>query len=271
MFSLDVQRIAQSIKKKVSYMDDNPVSYLVLSALAGIYIGFGITLVFNVGGPFAMDGSVATKLVMGTSFGVALTLVVFAGCELFTGNNMFGVLGAMCGEISWGKFGKILTLSLIGNFIGSVFIAYLVVKSGSVSSEATQFLIQKASVAKMNKPALDLFLLGILCNWLVCLALWASARTTNEVAKIFLIFWCLFAFIGSGFEHSIANQTLLSLALFSPHGELVTWGGFLWNQVWVILGNLVGGSFFVGATYWSASAALKQEAIVDTVSEKKSA
>lgn len=253
MVLLDVKKIALMGKKKIAYMDANPMGYIILSILAGIYVGFGITLIFNIGAPFAVAGSAATKVVMGASFGVALTLVIFAGSELFTGNNMFGVVGAMSKEIKWSKVGKIFALSLFGNLIGSLFIAFLVTKSGSVSGEATQFLIQKVAAAKMNKPAMDLFLLGILCNWLVCLAVWTSARTTNDAAKIMLIFWCLFAFIGSGFEHSIANQTLLGIALFSPHGELVTWGGFLWNQVFVIAGNVVGGGFFVGALYWFAS------------------
>lgn len=257
MVLLDVKKICEMGKKKVAYMDKNPIGYLILSVLAGIYVGFGITLIFNVGAPFAMAGSVATKLVMGVSFGVALTLVIFAGSELFTGNNMFGVVGALSNEIKWSKVGKIFTLSLIGNFVGSLFIAYLVTQSGSVSGEAQQALIQKVAAAKMNKSAMELFLLGILCNWLVCLAVWTSARTTNDAAKIMLIFWCLFAFIGSGFEHSIANQTLLAMALFLPHGEMVTWGGFLWNQIFVIAGNIIGGGFFVGALYWFASPFIK--------------
>jgi nitrite transporter NirC len=236
--------------KKVTYMDNHHLGYIILSALAGIYVGFGIILIFSVGGPFAMAGSAATKLVMGASFGVALTLVIFAGSELFTGNNMCGVIGALSGEITWWRVGKLFLLSYIGNFIGSFFLAYLVAKSGAVSGEAQTSLIMHVSAAKMNKPAVQLFLLGILCNWLVCLAVWTSAKTTNDMAKIFLIFWTLFAFISSGFEHSIANQTLLSLALFLPHGLEITWLGLGRNLFYVTLGNIVGGGFFVGALYY---------------------
>jgi nitrite transporter len=106
---------------------------------------------------------------------------------------------------------------------------------------------------KMNLPMWELFIRGILCNWLVCLAVWMAARTTNDVAKIMLIFWCLFAFIGSGFEHSIANQSILGMALFLPHGPEVSWAGFVWNQLWVVSGNIVGGVVCMGGAYWVTS------------------
>jgi nitrite transporter len=82
---------------------------------------------------------------------------------------------------------------------------------------------------------------------------WTAARATGDTAKMLLIFWCLFAFIGSGFEHSIANQSLLGLALFLPHASGVSWQGFLWNQIWVVAGNVIGGGLFVGGLYWLAS------------------
>lgn len=253
MLSADLKNIVAMTVKKVSYMDERLMGYLILSAFAGIYIGFGIILIFSIGAPFAMTGSVATKLVMGASFGVALTLVIFAGAELFTGNNMFGVIGALSGEINWGKVGKMFLLSYTGNFAGSLFLAFLVAKSGAVSGEAQISLIMNVAAEKMGRPALQLFLLGILCNWLVCLAIWTSSKTTSDAAKIMLIFWALFAFIGSGFEHSIANQTLFGMALFLPHGEGITWLGMGRNLLFVTLGNMVGGGFFVGALYWYTS------------------
>jgi len=137
--------------------------------------------------------------------------------------------------------------------IGSLAVAWMVIQSGVVSSAPQAALIQKVAVIKMALPAWELFLRGVLCNWLVCLAVWTASRTTSEAAKILLIFWCLFAFIGSGFEHSIANQSLLGLALFLPHEAGVSWAGFAWNQTWVILGNVVGGGVFVGGLYWIAS------------------
>ena len=121
-------------------------------------------------------------------------------------------------------------------------------------------LVQTVGMLKMNLPARELFIRGVLCNWLVCLAVWTSARATGDAAKILLIFWCLFAFVGSGFEHSIANQSLLGLALFLPHEAGVSWVGFVWNQTWVILGNIIGGGVFVGTLYWMASPVRREPA-----------
>ena len=105
----------------------------------------------------------------------------------------------------------------------------------------------------MNAPALELVARAMLCNWLVCLAIWTSARMTNDTAKCIAIFWCVYAFIGSGFEHSVANMTLLSIALLAEHPPTVTLGGLGWNLLWVTIGNAISGAGIVGLGYWTAS------------------
>ena len=269
MYNADVQRMVEASAKKVAYLEGSPLGYVILAALAGVYLGFGITLIFSIGAPFAAEGSAALKLVMGVSFGIALTLVIFAGSELFTGNNMVGVIGALARQITWSQVGVLFVWSLLGNLIGSLVVAWMVVQSGVVSAAPQVALIQKVAEIKMSLPAWELFLRGILCNWLVCLAVWTASRTTSDAARILLIFWCLFAFIGSGFEHSIANQSLLGLALFLPHDAGVSWAGFAWNQTWVILGNVVGGGVFVGGLYWMASP-VRRAAVPETIDAGKS-
>jgi nitrite transporter NirC len=193
------------------------------------------------------------KLVMGVSFGIALTLVIFAGSELFTGNNMTGVIGGLSRSLTWGQVAQLNVWSWFGNLVGSLALAWLVVQSGVLSKGPQAELIGNVAAMKMSLSAWELFLRGLLCNWLVCLAVWTSGRTTNDAAKIMLIFWCLFAFIGTGFEHSVANQSFLGMALFLPHGEAVSWTGYWYNQFYVVLGNIVGGGLFVGGLYWLAS------------------
>jgi len=263
MYTTDVQKMVETASKKVAYLEGAPVGYVILAALAGVYLGFGITLIFSIGAPFAAEGSAALKLVMGVSFGIALTLVIFAGSELFTGNNMVGVIGALAERVTWSQVGTLFVWSLLGNLIGSLVVAWLVVQSGVMSGHAAM-LVQTVGTLKMNLPAWELFIRGVLCNWLVCLAVWTSARATGDAARILLIFWCLFAFVGSGFEHSIANQSLLGLALFLPHEAGVSWVGFVWNQTWVILGNIIGGGVFVGTLYWMASP-VRREPATETV------
>ena len=267
MYTVDVERMVEMAKKKVRYLASNPMGYLLLSAMAGIYLGFGICLIFSVGAPFWADGSAGLKLVMGASFGIALTLVIFAGSELFTGNNMVCAIGTLARAITMKQVGMIFFYSFVGNLLGSLGVAWLIAQAGVVGQAPHSDLLLKVASVKMNGPAWELFIRGILCNWLVCLAVWMAARTTNDAAKIMLIFWCLFAFVGSGFEHSIANQSILGIALFLPHGPDVTWLGLAWNQFWVVLGNVVGGAVFVGGAYWLSSPVRVQAAIQAAVSE----
>jgi nitrite transporter len=180
-------------------------------------------------------------------------LVVFAGSELFTGNNMIGVIGGLSRSVSWGSVLQLNFWSWLGNLVGSLALAWLVVESGVFAKSPTANLIQQVAGVKMSLGAWELFARGILCNWLICLAVWMAGRTTSDAAKIMLIFWCLFAFIGIGFEHSIANQSFLGMALLMPHEAAVSWTGFWYNQLFVVLGNIVGGGLFVGGLYWMVS------------------
>ena len=254
----DITRIAEQSKAKAAYLDGMPMGYLILWALAGVYLGFGITLIFSIGAPFAAAGSPAFKLVMGAFFGMVLALVIFAGSELFTGNNMVCAIGALDGALCWGAVGRIWGFSFAGNLAGSLGLAWLVAQSGVLSQAPQLDLLMKVASVKMHLSGWELLVRGILCNWLVCLAVWMAGRTTNDIAKVVLMVWCLFAFVGSGFEHSIANQSLLGMALFLPHPASVSWTGFLWNQLHVVVGNIIGGSVFVGGLYWLASAPIPQ-------------
>lgn len=251
MYLESVKNMASAATKKVAYLERSKSSYLTAAALAGAYVGVGIILIFSIGAPLVEAGSPMVKILMGCSFGIALTLVVFAGSELFTGNNMIMTLGVLRKQTKIPDLLKVWGFSWVGNLIGSMILAYIVVSSGAIDGAVDFF--QATAAKKMNMPALQLFLRGILCNWLVCLAIWTSWRTKSDTAKCILIFWCLFAFIASGFEHSIANMTLLSVALFVEHTPAVSWAGFGNNLLWVTLGNIIGGGLFVGGLYWFAS------------------
>ena len=219
--------------------------------MAGAYIGLGIILIFSVGS----DVDPAFRpLIMGASFGVALTLVIFAGSDLFTGHTLFMPLGVLRGKVQVSDLLACWTGSWIGNLLGSALLAVIFIAGGGglLLHSKSQFIFTVAT-AKMNSSALSLFARAILCNWLVCLAIWISARMESEAARCIAIFWCLLGFIGSGYEHSVANMTLLLIALLSPHPDTITWAGFGWNMLWVSLGNIVAGAGFVGLGYWAAS------------------
>jgi nitrite transporter NirC len=248
-----IEAVAAAADKKSKLLSGSLPRYLILSALAGAYVGLGIALIFAIGAPLAAANSPFVKVVMGASFGVALTLVVFAGSELFTGNAMIMTVGALTGRLGWQQLASLWGWSYLGNLIGSLVLAFLVAHSGALGGEPQRTFVETVAAGKIGLSFEAAFVRGILANWLVCLAVWCAMRTTNDVAKLGLIFWCLFAFIGAGFEHSIANMTLLGVALFQPHGEAITWAGYLNNLVPVTLGNIVGGAVFVGGLYWLSS------------------
>lgn len=241
---------------KAAFLREKPHGYLILSALAGIYVGFGIVLIFAIGAPLSAAGSPFLKFVMGASFGIALSLVIVAGSELFTGNTLVMTVGTLRRAVSPSSLAGTWTFSLAGNLAGSLALTWLVAQSGALGSAPQADFIQKIAASKMTLSFEDAFFRGILCNWLVCLAVWSAMRQQSEAGKLIMIFWCLFAFIGAGFEHSVANMTLLGIALFQPHADPVSWAGFAQNLIPVTLGNIVGGAIFVGGAYLLANSRL---------------
>lgn len=246
-----IEVLGESAVSKVQQYETSKSRYFVLTMMAGFFVGLGIILIFTIGGLLAPNDFVGTQIVMGVSFGIALSLVIMAGADLFTGNNMIMTIGMLEKKATWIQTIQIWIFSYIGNFAGSILIAVLFVYSGLAIGTTGDYVNTIAS-NKMNAPFVELFIRGILCNILVCLAIWSATKLKNEVAKLIMIFWCLFAFITSGFEHSVANMTLLSISLLIPHPESVSLAGLTANLVPVSLGNVIGGAVFVGAAYWYA-------------------
>lgn len=252
MFSDVIEKVSNASVAKTNLLKRSKGKYLVSSALAGMFVGFGIILIFTIGGLLSAANSPTTKIVMGLSFGVALSLVIMAGSELFTGNNMIMTIGNLEKKVKFSDTLNIWIFSFIGNLLGSILLAFLFSQSGLGVGPVAEF-IGKISTSKMTAPAMQLFIRGILCNIMVCLAVWCSFKLKEETSKLIMIFWCLFVFITSGFEHSIANMTLLAIGLLIPHPATVTMNGYLYNIGVVTLGNMVGGIVFVGLAYWYVS------------------
>ena len=252
MFNEELNKVSLAAKSKFQLLKENKIGYFISSMLAGIYVGLGIMLIFTIGGLLTSASSPATKIVMGLSFGVALSLVVFAGSELFTGNNFVMAVGSLNKFVTWGEAGKVWIVSFIGNLVGSILAATLFYMAGLATGPVGEF-IAKTSEAKMSMPATELFFRGILCNMLVCLAVWCTFRCKEESSKLIMIFWCLFVFITAGFEHSVANMTLLTIGLFSPLGHAVSVSGYAYNILIVSLGNMVGGILFIAVPYFIIS------------------
>lgn len=250
MYSDTINHFAKVAKTKATLLKDNPLSFFIGALMAGAYLGMGIVLVFTVAGQ--LDPSVR-PMVMGMSFGIALTLVIFAGSELFTGHTMYMTIGWLKETVSSSDVFKAWGAAWSGNLLGAFLFGVMVAIGDGALFNGSADLLNNVASAKMNKGPFQLFFLAILCNWLVCLALWMSARTENDAAKCILIFWCLYAFFASGFEHSVANMAVFSFALLGEHPESVSIGGMFYNLIIVTMGNIVSGSLFMGVGYWAAS------------------
>jgi len=247
-----IQGFAQTARSKADMIRENPLGFLVLAMKAGAYVGLGIILIFSAGQ--GLDPSLR-PIVMGASFGIALTLVVFAGSELYTGHTMYMTVGWLTGRTGPTDLLKCWAGSWFGNLAGAGLLAciFVIAGGGVVLKGEGDILLHAVAAKKINAPAVELFARAVLCNWLVCLALWCSARSLSDTAKCILIFWCLYAFIAAGFEHSVANMTVFGIALLSEHPDAIGWAGAARNLLIVTAGNAVAGVFIMGVGYWLAA------------------
>lgn len=256
-----IDTVAGQAAAKLTHQRISITGHLIRSALAGMYVGVCIVLIFTIGAAVSQQAPHLVKLLMGVCFGGALTLVVFAGAELFTGSNMVLTLGLLSGRNGARDLAANWSWTWLGNLLGSVLLAVLVIRSGIFNTDPFKTFVLKIVEAKMTLPVEQLFIRAILANWLVCLGVWMAARVKSEVARILLIWWCMFIFITCGFEHSVANMCGLMLGLLLPHEAFagVTWGGYVYNVAIATAGNIVGGVVLVAGLYWYGSPAPKVE------------
>jgi len=232
---------------------------LVSAFLARAYIAFGGMVAITVSSGLSVDtwGTLPT-LFTGMAFTLGLVLVLIAGSDLATGNMMLVPLGAMRGKVAIGDVVRNLTLVLLGNLVGAVFVAFFLATQtgviGDADSSGTSLLtyerLAEIAEGKANgHTAWETFLRGVGCNWLVCLAVWMSLSATTVSGKILAIFFPIMAFVAMGFDHVVANMFFLPAAAFVGVPGL-GWGDVLGNWVLAGVGNLVGAVVFVGTSYW---------------------
>ncbi len=242
------------------------LTMFALAILAGAFIGLGAMFATTTAaGSSGVLPYGVVRVLTGFVFCLGLVLVIIGGAELFTGNNLI-VMAWASGKVSTMSLLRNWTIVYLGNFIGSIAIAIMVFVSqqylfgnGSVGLTALGIANSKVQLGFFQAIAL-----GVLCNILVCLAVWLTFSARSTIDKIAAIIFPITAFVAAGFEHSIANMYFIPMGLliynFDPGfaatanidlGSL-TWGAFLIdNLLPVTIGNIIGGSVFVAAIYWS--------------------
>lgn len=222
---------------------------LVLAVLAGAFIAFG-GMFFTVAITDTGLGLGPTRLLGGLAFSLGLILVVVAGAELFTGNNLI-VMAWASRRITTARLLRNWSLVYIGNFVGAFATAIIVYGSGTlgIGDGAVAETARNIASAKVQLPFMEAFLRGVLCNTLVCLGVWLCAAAHSVGSKILAILFPITAFVALGFEHSVANMYLIPIGYLAG-AEGVTMATFAANLVPVTLGNIVGGSVLVALVYW---------------------
>lgn len=252
MYREEISNINKSALAKYDLFARNFTGYLLSALLAGLFVGLGVMLAFTAGSCLAAAGSPAVKIVMGISFGVALSLVIIGGAELFTGNNLVLTIGSLSGVLPWQRTLLLFGVSFFGNWLGSILAGGAFYLTGLADGPVGEFMAASAAI-KMNLPPLQLFLRAGFCNILVGMAVWCSYRCKSESGKLIMIFWCLFAFITTGFEHCVANMTLFTIALLAPHAANVSLGGCIYNVLLAGLGNMLGAAVVLAVPYFIIS------------------
>lgn len=245
---------------------------LIWALLAGAYIAFGAQASQMVSFNLLADPSSlgVGRLVSATVFPVGLMMVVLCGAELFTGNCLM-IIGVLDRKIRISGMLRNWVLVYLGNFLGALLVVALMKSTGlwETGSGLLGVSVIKTAQAKVQLSFGQAFVRGILCNWLVCLAVWMSTGARETVSKIFAIWFCIGLFVISGFEHSIANMYFIpaGIAAAADSGlaqlagcdvSVLTVGNFLVkNLLPVTLGNILGGGLFVGMVYWFTGRKLK--------------
>ncbi|MET1030645.1 formate/nitrite transporter family protein [Domibacillus tundrae] len=246
--------------KKSAILKNNPMQYIVKAMLASFFIGFAIMLSFKLAEPFFDAGSPATALMLGAFFGIALVLIIYGSAELFTGNTMYFTMSTISGKTTWKDSLAVLAVCYTGNLLGAVFFALFIGAAGIYNDPTNSQYLMDVVSHKMHYPASELFFKAILCNWIVCLAVWIPMQMKGDMEKIVTMLLFVMTFVVAGFEHSIANMVLFSLALAVPHPEAISIASAIHNLIPVTIGNIIGGSVFVGMVYmYLAKPAAKPE------------
>ena len=210
MFREEIDMAGNAAKKKIQFLRQQTGAYFISAMLAGMFVGFGVLLAFTAGGMLKEGGVPGVKFIMGGCFGVALSLVLMAGAELFTGSNFVMAVGMFQKKVTFQDSVTVWVTCWLGNLAGSVLVAGMYSLTG-------------------------------LCT--------GSVQKT-ETGKLIMTFWCLITFFTAGFEHSVANMSLMMIGLLNPAQYDISIGGYAYNLAVVTIGNMVGGILFLAVPYF---------------------
>lgn len=243
MFTQDIDTISSAAVNKVDVCNHHTGIFFVRAIMAGFWIVVAILLSNVTASVLYGRYPEIAKVIGALLFPIAIGLVVFIGGELFTGNNLTMALGFYNKKVSLKNLLKVWGLSYVGNFLGCVVLSLIFTASGAARQTMTAYY-RVILPGKMSASTTELFLRGILCNFLVCLAVWTGTRMKSECGKLVLIFCIISCFVISGFEHCIANMGFFTIG-YALCPDIMSTADVIRNMIVVTLGNIVGGAILL--------------------------
>ena len=262
-----VVRVADICTYKWDMIRNRPLAYLVSGFSGGAMVVFGATLALAVSAGVGENLAPGlANLLMGLVFMFSLVIIMVSGMTLVTADMYIGIIGIFHGRIGWGRFAWGVLLGYVGNFLGSMFFMWVISCSGAYAKWPWLAKSHAIGVAKMGYTATEIFAMGVVCTWMLQVSAILYVKAEGDMAKIALAAYGPLAFVAGMAEHCIANIGFLALPLFQQdvflaHAAamgladpvILHWGfgqyGWAHNQLFTVLGNLVGGILFVGIPF----------------------
>ena len=249
MFREEIDMAGNAAKKKIQFLRQQTGAYFISAMLAGMFVGFGVLLAFTAGGMLKEGGVPGVKFIMGGCFGVALSLVLMAVIELFTRSNFVMAVGMFQKKVTFQDSVTVWVTCWLGNLTGSILLAGMYTLTG-LCSGSVEMLLAETTLTKMTVAPGELFMRAVLCNILVCLAVWCGMKMKSESGKLIMVFWCLITFFTAGFEHSVANMSTMMIGLMNPGQCDLGISGYVYNLAVATIGNMAGGILFMAVPYF---------------------
>ena len=227
--------------------------YFIYAAMAGCFCSMGMALASSVAAGFYSSEALrgAHKFMMGATFTLSFTMITFAGAELFTGNVLVMTMAFLEKKLRFSQSIGLLAFCYTANIFGAIFMGLIISQTGILEGQ-NEVMIVSLAAGKASLSLTHGFFRGIMCNVMVCLGTWCVLKLKSESAKLIILFWAVLGFVALGYEHSIANAGIFTMAALVKSIPYSDFQGMILNMLSVTVGNIAGGSVFVALVYWFA-------------------
>lgn len=244
---------------KYQMAKNDPFRFMIRSIVAGLYLGMATILSYTLSVVLTDVSPEMAKIAFAAAFGIGLVVIVLLGSELFTGNCFTTMIAVYHGNLKFYQLLPMWLICYIGNFVGIAFLMFLFIKTGSNHDMLNDYLTTVIN-GKLNFDFAQLFIKGVLCNFIVCVAAFEGMKLKSESAKVIVMMIAVMSFVLPGFEHSIANMGTFSMGYFAL-GQSISWSGVGLHMLVTTVGNIIGGGVLLALPIYLMSKPEKKSKI----------